>query len=211
MRVLIVDGHPMFRDGVEQCIQNIQSNLVVDHASSAEEAIGSLLRESLPDLVLIDLVLPDMDGEALLGRMVEQNVWVPTLILSAHDDPRLIIRALDAGAAGYLSKSSPAQMLVEAVRIVMQGQEYLPEEISEEIAKVKNQQHQDGTDQLQITPRQSEVLRLMGQGFSNRKIAQSIFISEHTVKSHVKALFKHLNVSNRTSCVKRAEQLGLID
>ena len=102
-------------------------------------------------------------------------------------------------------------MLVDAVRIVMQGQEYLPEDISQQIAKVKVEQHQDGTAQLQITPRQFEVLRLMGQGFSNRKIAQSIYISEHTVKSHVKALFKQLDVSNRTSCVKRAEQLGLID
>jgi DNA-binding NarL/FixJ family response regulator len=139
-------------------------------------------------------------------------LWIPAVVISAHDNLRIITRALDAGALGFIPKSFGAEQLLGALQKVLKGEIFLPETVRRHIRQlrpadthVSTAGHEHG-----VTPRQIRVLELLAKGYSNRKIALAMNLSEHTVKSHLKTLFAALNADNRTACVHKAEQLGLI-
>lgn len=211
VKILVVDDHPLFLDGLIQVLRRLDPVTVTEQVSNAEQALARLKADGNFQLILVDINMPGMDGLDLLCALVEHELWVPAVVISAQDNPRVIANALDAGALGFIPKSFGASELLNALKRVMAGEVFLPESIKEQIDRMRRfSPNVESGAKLGITARQLRVLELLVKGYSNRKIAVTLNLSEHTVKSHLKALFSILNVDNRTVCVQKAEQLGLV-
>ncbi len=216
MKILVVDDHPLFLDGLEQVLQLLDQPVTVIQAINGQDAITKLASENEIDLIMVDLNMPGMDGIDLLSTLVEREIWIPAVIISAHDDPNSIIRALDAGALGFIPKSFSAEELLTALKIVFGGGVYLPESMMTQIEHIRRVSNnaQPKTENIGanygITSRQIRVLELLAKGHSNRQIALILNLTENTVKSHLKSLFAALNTPNRTACAQKAEKLGLV-
>jgi DNA-binding NarL/FixJ family response regulator len=213
MKILVIDDHPLFLDGLLQVLLQLDPDVAAVQVTNAEAALERLTTDQDFQLILVDIGMPGMDGLDLLKTLAERELWIPAVVISAHDNPRSITRALDAGALGFIPKSFGAEELLGALQKVLKGEIFLPESVKRHIRQLRPAEgnvqagagHQHG-----VTPRQIRVLELLAKGFSNRKIALAMNLSEHTVKSHLKTLFAALNADNRTACVHKAEQLGLI-
>ncbi|MCP4432851.1 MAG: response regulator transcription factor [Gammaproteobacteria bacterium] len=216
MRLLIVDDHPLFLDGLESSLCQLDPTIKINKSVNAEQALQNIAAGLQLDLMLVDALLPDMSGIEFIKTLINREIWIPSLILSANENLTLVTQAMDSGAMGFVPKTYSASKLYSAMQQVMKGQMYLPDEIARQMSQLQSQsandklRHRDLLQKFGITARQLEVLQLLAEGFSNREIALSLFVSEHTVKSHIKAMFATLRVSNRTACVKTAAQLGLL-
>lgn len=197
-RILIVDDHPFFADGLATILS--QENLVNDVAQADSVAAGVRDLQAHPDtaLVLLDLGLPGAGGMTLLAQLQELGLETPVVIVTASDDEVVIRSAYKAGAAGYMSKAAGRGTLVRMVRQVSSGRRFFPDLLLAETAP------------CYLTPRQQEVLRLLAAGLPNKAICRELALSDHTVKTHLKAIFSQLGVHNRTECVAQARALGLV-
>jgi len=201
IRVLMVDDHPLFSEGLTAVIQNQHDMVPVGPASSGREA-AQLFDEYRPDVTLMDLRLPDMSGiDAMIG------------ILSKHPDGRFIIlttfacdveikRALEAGARAYVLKSTPPGELMDVIRQVYAGKRRIPSEIAAQLAEHYSDEH--------LTTREVDVLRHLAGGNRNRDIANTLFISEETVKAHLKHIMEKLGANDRTQAVAIGVRRGII-
>ncbi|WP_343866286.1 response regulator transcription factor [Caenispirillum bisanense] len=213
MKILIADDHELFRDGLRLVLGELGPDLQVIEASSYDQTLEIANREDGLDLVLLDLVMPGMPWNEGLGAVKRRLPKVPVVILSASEERRLVLEAVRLGAAGFIPKTSSSKVMLSALRLVMSGGVYLPPALIDESAVVgRNAEpvHADlSLDAAPLTPHQREVLALLGQGKSNKEIARILNLSEGTVKLHVTAILKALNVSNRTGAVVAASRLGL--
>ncbi|MCG8435804.1 MAG: response regulator transcription factor [Gammaproteobacteria bacterium] len=217
MKILVVDDHPLFLDGLKLVLSGLDKDIDFLQANDGEQAL-TLVADHLNELalVLVDLNLPGLDGVALITAFSERQYWIPTVMISAEENPRAIKAALDAGALGFIPKSYNAEELLNAARQVLKGELHLPENIRQQLERAENLTNKGKDDNADaarygITPRQFSVLQLMAQGLPNKRIALTLNLTEHTVKAHVGALFSALNAGNRTECVQEARRLGLID
>ena len=201
IRVMSVDDHPLLRQGLAALIMHEPDMTLVAEASSGAEAIRRHAEQS-PDVTLMDLRLPDMSGiEALLAiRLASPNARV--VMLTTFEGDAEIQRSLKAGARGYLLKSTPPAELMQAIRLVHAGKKRIPSEIAAQVAEYV------ADDEL--TPREIDVLRLVAEGNGNRAIAERLFISEETVKAHLKHVMGKLSASDRTQAVTIALRRGFI-
>ncbi|MBI5451503.1 MAG: response regulator transcription factor [Gammaproteobacteria bacterium] len=203
--ILIAEDHPLVRAGVK----NLLNDYTVYEASCGTEVQGLLTDHPDIDLVLLDLVLPDVNGLDLLKQISHDHPELPIIILSAYDDSELMRRCLDAGASGFIPKSSSHEVILNAVKLVLSGGVFIPPEM---LRNTNN--HMTPTRLLGIgktlTERQIEVLRCIAAGKSNRDIAQALVVSENTIKVHVAHILKSLDASNRTEAVVNAQKLGLV-
>ncbi|GAA0581081.1 response regulator transcription factor [Caenispirillum bisanense] len=210
---MIADDHELFRDGLRLVLGELGPDLQVIEASSYDQTLEIANREDGLDLVLLDLVMPGMPWNEGLGAVKRRLPKVPVVILSASEERRLVLEAVRLGAAGFIPKTSSSKVMLSALRLVMSGGVYLPPALIDESAVVgRNAEpvHADlSLDAAPLTPHQREVLALLGQGKSNKEIARILNLSEGTVKLHVTAILKALNVSNRTGAVVAASRLGL--
>lgn len=217
MRALIVDDHPIFLDGLSQRLEQLDPEMEIEQAMSVGQALERIRAGPRPEFLLIDIVLPDCSGVSLLQQLAGDEIRIPTLVLSGKENPDLIPWAIDAGAMGFVSRTYSAEQLLDAIRRVLGGDLFLPPGIAEQIDRRLGEHREAGSgagevvSEHGIARRQTEVLNLMKRGYSNKKIDSTLFVSEHTVKSQVKAMFKALKVGNRTACVRKAEQLGLVE
>lgn len=201
IRILCVDDHPLMREGITAVIQNEPDMLVVGEASTGQEALQEF-RKHHPDITLMDLRLPDMSGiDALIAIRAEYGA-ARVIMLTTFEGDAEIQRALQAGARGYMLKSMPRKRLVEMIRKVHTGAKSIPPEIAAHLAE-----HLD--DEL-LTRREVDVLQKMASGNRNRDIAEQLFISEETVKGHVKHIMEKLSASDRTEAVAIAVRRGII-
>ncbi len=200
IRVLIADDHPVVRSGLAMILQQASGIDVVAEASTGLEAI-SLFCQHQPDVVLMDLKMPEMGGVDAIAaiRQVYPNVRI--IILTTYDGDEDIYRGLSVGARGYLLKNVTRQELIEAVRRVHAGQRYIPFEVGARLA--------ERMSSPQLTPREREVLLLLTEGKSNGDIAAVLMVSEGTVKFHVNGILRKLNVSDRTQAVLVALKRGI--
>lgn len=211
MQVLVTDDHQLFLDGVRLILKKLDSNVTVTESTSAERTIEILESGQEFDLILIDLSMPGMDGLSILQRMNERKVWLPLVVVSAEEDAHKIKSALDSGALGFIPKTHSSQQMLSALQTILDGEIYIPENIEKQINVLEARrplletQNNDALKASGITKRQHEVLQLMAKGYSNKQIATSLFLTEHTVKSHISALFTALHASNRTECVQNAQ------
>jgi len=198
-RILVVDDHPMYREGMMSALGKELPDATVAGAGSAEEGLEMLKRAPDTALVLMDLRLPGIDGFAALTLYGESHPDVPCMVVSASDEPELVKRAFDAGASGFIAKSMTIAEVGEAVRKVLGGGVFVREEAPGPVANGG-----------MLTLRQLEVLRLLGEGYTNREIAQALQIAEGTAKAHIAAIFEALEADNRTQAVVAAQRRGLL-
>lgn len=229
MKVLLIDDHPLILSALQNIIQGLSDNVVVVAASSAREARETLQRDSEFDLALLDLRLGDADGFDVLSEFRAAYPSLPVVVVSASDRTSDVIRAIDLGAMGFVPKRSSNDTLFEALSMVMSGGIYVPP-MSLGDDSVGTDSHADAapgalrsvreraTDEgfqthaplesLGLTPRQTEVLGLLLQGKPNKLIARDLNLSVETVKDHVAAVLRTLNVSSRTQAVLAVGQMS---
>lgn len=202
IRILTVDDHPMLRDGVGAVIRMQADMELVGDASDGVEAVEAY-RRLRPDVMLIDVRMPNMSGLDATRRIREEFPAARIIVLTTYSGDVQALRALRAGAAGYLLKSTLRKELLEAIRAVHAGRRYVPADVANEIAI------HAGDDPL--TEREMDVLGLVALGKSNKEIGRHLQISEETVKAHVKGIFEKLGVGDRTHAVTVATRRGMLD
>lgn len=201
IRVMCVDDHPLMREGIASIIRNEPDMSLVAEGSTGREAV-SLFREYRPDITLMDLRLPDMSGIDAVAAIRAEFDDARILMLTTFEGDVEIQRALGAGAQGYLLKSLPRKKLVESVRKVHAGAKSIPPEVAAQLAEHLGEEP--------LTKREVEVLQQMAGGNRNKDIAGLLFISEETVKGHVKHIMEKLCASDRTEAVAIAVRRGII-
>ena len=202
MKLLIVDDHPLFRDGLAALLCQASANTVVRQAASAEEALRTV-DEEIFDAMFMDLVMPGMCGEPAIREFARRHPDLPVIVLSSSEAPSDVRRVINAGASGYIPKSATAQTVVSALRLVLSGNVYVPPLLLSATTRAIDQDMQDTPRSLaQLTDRQVDVLRYLRDGLTNKEISANLGIAEKTVKVHIAAIFKTLNVVNRTQAAK---------
>jgi len=202
VKLLIVDDHPLFRDGLAALLQQAQSDTIVVQASSTDEAL-QLVDEQIIDAVFMDLVMPGLAGEAAVREFARRHPDLPVIVLSSSENPNDVRRVLNAGASGYIPKSATAQTVISALQLVLSGNIYVPPLLVSPAARAMDHGRHDSPRSLeQLTDRQVDVLRFLRDGLTNKEISAHLGIAEKTVKVHIAAIFKTLNVVNRTQAAK---------
>jgi DNA-binding NarL/FixJ family response regulator len=216
MRILLVDDHTLFREALLHVLKQFDSTAVVIEAATAREAIRMAAHYHDLDLILLDLALPGLNGLSALPELHELRPTTPLVILSASEDSIDVRQALEAGALGYIPKSSSSHEMITALRLVLAGEVYVPpvmlaalEGLEAASVQVTAASVEEGGVEG-LTPRQLEVLLLMAQGLSNKGICKRLNVAEGTVKLHVTAVMRALNTCNRTQAVIAATRRGLI-
>jgi len=206
IRVLVADDHPMLREGLVAVLGTQPDFEVVGEAADGAEVVR--LAERLgPDVILLDLEMPNVDGVAALERLKESGAEARTVVFTAYDTDERILGALRAGARGYLLKGASRQEIFEAIRVAHSGGSLLGPAAT---ARLLRHVQRDEKDSNALTPRELEVLRLVAEGLSNREMATRLFVTERTIKFHVSSLLNKLDAENRTDAVRIAVRRGLI-
>ncbi|GAB3615702.1 response regulator transcription factor [Okibacterium endophyticum] len=205
IRVIVADDHPIVRSGIVGLFALADDITVVAEATTGTEAI-ELAHEHRPDLVLMDLRMPQLDGTAATARIINELPGIRVLILTTYETDDHILGAIEAGASGYLLKAAPHEEIVAGVRSVVGGQTVLAPAIA---ARLVDRMRANASVPS-LTSRELDVLRLVAAGSSNPEIARALFIGEATVKTHLIHVFEKLGVSDRTRAATRAIELGLL-
>ena len=203
-RFLVVDDHPLFLDALTLAIQAAFPDSQITEASTISKALASLEHEGQFDLVLLDLAMPDIQGFEGLLELRSQFPKVPIVIVSAMNDQRTIHTAMTCGAAGYISKSIGKPELADAIRAVMNGDVWLPDNYvpPEMSASAESSAAHDLTNRLKLlTPQQLRVLKMLRKGLLNKQIAYELNVGETTIKAHVSEILRKLNLTSRTQVV----------
>ena len=218
MKILIADDHELIRQGLERTLVAMPGGVNVVHAQDGHSVLEQLERHPDLDIVLLDLFMPNSNGYELLRYICDSYTSLPVIVVSAAEEPQYMRKSIDYGASGFIPKSSSTDIMVKAIQMVMAGGTYIPatmhmqsRDARQPINENKKVQQVASQAADKLTRRQKEVLELLAQGSSNKEIARTIGLSEHTVKIHVTAILKLLNASNRTEAVVMAQRLGIIN
>jgi DNA-binding NarL/FixJ family response regulator len=204
LRILIVDDHPVVRTGLAGMLGAEDDLEVVGEAGDGEEAVA-VARRQRPDVVLMDLRMPRVDGAAATARIVAADPSIKVLVLTTYDTDADILRAVEAGATGYLLKDTPRTELAAAVRAAARGETVLaPPVAARLVSRLRTPAHE------QLTPREAEVLAVVARGLSNAEVGQALSIGESTVKTHLLRIFAKLGVDDRTAAVTLAYERGIL-
>lgn len=203
IRVLVADDHPIVRGGIVSLLDAADGIEVVGEASDGLEAV-SLASALVPDLVLMDLRMPGIDGDEATSRILAAQPGIRVVVLTTYESDTSILTAIEAGASGYLLKAAPPEEIVAGIRSVARGEVALAPSIAATLVRGMSR------PTVTLTARETEVLRLVAQGESNRAIAEALFLSEATVKTHLIHVFEKLDVNDRTRAVTKAMEIGLL-
>jgi len=212
LKLLVIEDHALVREGLIQTLRQLDAEVTVEEAADCETGCSILANADDFDLALLDLALPGIDGITCLGLMRQRHPALPIVIVSAYDDAHTVNRALKAGAAGFVPKAYTGERLLEALRTVLDGTIFVPEQTlpSQQGPRLSAPPGKGVTAaEIGLTDRQSDVLTLMAKGRSNREIAELLGVSEGTVKVHITAIFKTLGVSSRTQALVVVARRGL--
>jgi DNA-binding NarL/FixJ family response regulator len=215
MKILVIDDHVLIRQAMQGVLKKLRRDAVVLDAPNCEQAMQIIADHPDISLILLDLTLPDRDGFSVLADLRERLPAVSIVVLSAVQDPANVMKALDLGARGFIPKAAQADVILNALRLVISGSTYVPPEILARGELSRAAQRQLASDRAQpspadigLTDRQLEVLALMMQGKNNKTICRTLGLAEPTVKNHVTAILKALQVTSRTEAVIAANNLG---
>jgi two-component system NarL family response regulator len=201
IKILLVDDHTILREGLAAVLNAVEDFEVVAQCGDGKAALDAY-RELTPDVAIVDLRMTPMDGVTLTQAMRDENPNARVILLTTYDTDEEIFRGLRAGASSYLLKDVDSTKLADAIRAVHAGRKEIPPEIAAKLA--------DHVASETLTPRQEEVLRGVAEGKSNLEIAKALFVSEGTVKAHVKAILQKLGARDRTQAITIAIKRGLV-
>lgn len=202
IRILTVDDHPLLRDGIASLVNNELDMRIVAEASGGREAIERF-REHRPDITLMDLRMPDMDGIDAMAEIIQQYPEAKIIVLTTYSGDALIIRALKAGAQGYLLKGQLRKDLLDTIRSVHAGRKRISSEVALQVA--------NHAGDSSLTSREIDVLQLIAEGNANKVVADRLAITEDTVKAHVRNILSKLAANDRTHAVTIALKRGIIN
>lgn len=213
-RILLVDDHPLFREGLKHLIQRAPDLSVAAEAGTAADGLR-LAAETSPDLIILDISLPDRSGLALLPELRKKFPRLPVLMVSMHHKSEHIVRAFQAGAVGYVTKESALENLVDGIRSALAGEFYLDPSMSQDVLKklLEAERNQTMVDAKygSLSQREQEIMRLIAEGLSARDIAERLYISPKTVDNHRANIMRKLGLENIVDIVRCAARLGLLD
>lgn len=205
IRVVLVDDHAVIRAGLEQLLSGTADIEVVGHAENGAQALEAA-RRLRPDVVLMDLQMPEVDGVSATRTIVAEKLGVDVLVLTSYSDSERILAALDAGAVGYLLKDADPDDVLDGIRAVSRGESPIHPRAARTLLGIRA-----GSRDVQLTTRETEVLRLVREGLANKQIGRRLDISERTVKAHLTSAFARIGVADRTQAALWVERNGLGD
>ena len=210
LTVLIADDHPLVREALHRALDVEEDMKVIAEAGDGEAAV-EIAAELKPNVVVMDIVMPKLNGIEATRKIKEIAPDTAVLILTAYDDDEYVLGLLDAGAAGYLLKSARGRDLVGAIRAISSGESVLhPNIIARLLKRASGAPVKENKAQGLLSERESEVLRLVAQGMNNKEIADKLFLSLRTVKAHLTSVFNKLNVASRSEAIVKGLQWGLV-
>ncbi len=209
--IIVADDHAVVREGTRRLLEREPDMDLVGEAADGEEALR-LINEFTPDVAIVDISMPRMSGIELTRKAKASQPATAILILTAYDNDEYVFALLEAGAAGYLLKDAPAQELVEAVRLVHSGEPVLHPSITRKVIQRavigEKETHGEDSQEIELSPREHEVLQLAAKGMTNKEIADSLCISIRTVQRHLNIMFNKLNVGSRTEAIFQSVKKG---
>ena len=209
IKILIADDHPIVREGLATVLNMEEDLVVVGQATNGVEAV-SLARDLRPDVILMDLQMPEMDGVQAIREIKAQSPEIGVIILTTFDTDEYIFTGIEAGARGYLLKDSPPAQVLEAIRAVHRGASLIQPSVATRVLdRVSQQAHSAAPEQV-LSTRETEVLQLISTGAANKEVAAQLLIGESTVKTHVIHILNKLGVKGRTQAVAEAAKRGII-
>jgi len=209
IRILIVDDHAVLRDGIRALLGLHDDIEVVGEASEGKEAVGKA-QELMPDVVIMDIAMPGMDGLEATRRLRKKYPKMKVLVLTQHDNKEYILSVIKAGASGYVPKRALGSELVSAIRAVQEGDSFLYPSAAAALIEDYLQQTKDEDPYDQLTAREREIFKLIAEGHTSREIADMLFLSLRTVQGHRLKILEKLNLHNRTELIKFAMRKGLV-
>jgi len=220
-KIIIIDDHQLFREGVKRILEFEESFAVVAEGDDGSDIIG-LYKEHMPDVVLMDINMPGKNGVEATADLIKEFPDAKVIMLSIHDDESYVTHALKSGALGYMLKEMDADEIVEAIKVVANGGSYLHPKVTKnlvaEFRRLSEHENKGSFHQTEVrrpfhllTKRECEVLQLLTDGQSNRAIGETLFISEKTVKNHVSSILQKMNVNDRTQAVVTAIKNGWVE
>lgn len=212
MKLLIIDDHAIVREGLAAMLRQASVDTLVLQARDGADGLSMAALYPNLDAVFLDLSMPGMDGMAALREFSKRHPQLPVIVLSSSEDPEDVRRALSLGALGYVPKSDQPQTLLLVLQLVLAGNVYVPPLLLRQTAgRADHSYDRRASDsQTSLTQRQTEVLKCMCEGLSNKEIARALALSDKTVKAHITAIFKALGVVNRTQAALAAQQRALV-
>lgn len=222
IKIVLIDDHNLFREGVKRILSFEPAFDVVAEADDGRDA-KEIVEKYNPDIVLMDINMPETNGIEATKELLQNNPDLKVIILSIHDDENYVTHALQSGAQGYLLKEMDTDSLMEAIKVVHDGGSYLHPKVTHNLVQeyrrlAKNSQTRNSIADIEyrkplhlLTKRECQVLQLLSEGQSNRKIAETLVISEKTVKNHVSNILQKMNVNDRTQAVVTAIRNGWVE
>jgi two-component system, NarL family, nitrate/nitrite response regulator NarL len=212
IKVLVADDHAVFRDGLRKLLEGADEILVVGEASNGNQCI-KMLDKFKPDILLLDLRMPEKDGLAVLTEVNFESLPTRVIVLTAAEDDRDVVRAMRLGARGVVLKQSASDLLLKSIRQVHDGEIWLDNRMTAEVIDAFKKSAESGQrrEKPLLSDREKEVVQLVAQGFRNREIGEKLFISEQTVKNHLHNIFDKLGVSDRLELALYAIHHKLVD
>ena len=210
IKILLVDDHAIMRDGIKALLSIHDDLEVVGEASEGREAI-ELARELNPDVVVMDISMPGMDGLEVTHRLTRRNPKMKVIILTQHDNKEYILSTIKVGAAGYIPKKALGSDLVSAIRTVRSGDSFLYPSAARALIDDYRKQAEQPDIYESLTEREREILKLIAEGRTSREIAETLYISQKTVQGHRTKIMEKLDLRNRTELIKYAMRKGLVD
>lgn len=217
IRVLIVDDHQIVRDGIQSILTGELDIELIGSVGSAQKALSIIKTKNPPDVLIADLSMPDMSGIELTEHITENYPAVKVLILSMFSDEEYIVRAIQAGAKGYLPKQdSTTELLLEAIRVIYKGEDFFSPSISKVVMKsfvnsVKKAKTGDTSKKVQLTGREKEILKLYVEGFTNTEISEKLNLSVYTVKTHKNNIMQKYNFKSTVEMIKFAIKNNIVE
>ena len=206
MKILLIDDHALFREGLSHVLCKLDDHVNILEASDLEQATQHISDNPDLDLVLLDLQMPKISGFDILKNFAKSYPTLPVVIISASTKRSDIQQALALGAMGFIPKDTTSDVMLNALQLIFSGGIYTPPDLSQQMNQTASQSDNPSST---LTPRQLDVLKLMVEGHSNKVIAAELNLAEGTIKMHITAILSNLGVSNRTKAAMAAEKLGL--
>ncbi len=215
MKILLVDDHPSFCEGLIAALSTIRNDYQVDFESDSELVPRSLLGRTDYDLFIMDLMMPGLGGVEIIKYLNKNRNHTPVMVMSSVQDPDVISEIFKLGIVGYMPKSYSVHQIIYAIEECREGNIHIPSFLEKETATQAGGTPDTGEEVItstgmKLTKRQIEILSLMDSGLSNQEIADTLFISKATVKTHINHLFRAFDVSNRISCLRAAKASGIL-